>query len=75
LQLTILNLQFPAAPLISSHRQDISQKRQASHLLEPQRPSRVVKVRQASQKTAPSSLDVKPLLPLRHNHTAIRVNS
>ena len=43
------------------------QKHQRLHLLEPQCPSRVVKVRQASQKTAPSSLDVKaPILPLRH---------
>jgi hypothetical protein len=62
LQLTIFNLQFPPAPLTSSRPIAIPAKRQASDLLEPHCLSRVVKVRQASEKTAPSSLDVKPSL-------------
>jgi hypothetical protein len=45
------------------------QNRQGSHLLEPQPPSRVVKAGQASQKTTPSSLDVKAPLPACHNQT------
>src|SRR4051794_28424718 len=57
--------------LTSSPGQAISPNCQASHLLEPQHLSRVVKVRQASQKTLSSSLDVKPHpLPPRHSQTA-----
>jgi hypothetical protein len=59
-------------PLTSSRAIAIPAKRQASHLPEPQQPSRVVKVRQASQKNVPSSLDVKALLPPRHNQTTVK---
>src|SRR3954471_7624114 len=61
----------PCRPcLISSPGQRISLNRQASHLIGPQCASRVVKVRQASQKNAPSSLDVKPtFLPPRHSQS------
>jgi hypothetical protein len=45
--------------LTSSPGQAISPNCQALHLPDPQRPSRVVKVRQASEKSTASSLDVK----------------
>src|SRR4051794_24347808 len=54
--------------LTSSWAIAIFPNRQATHLPEPQRPSRVVKVRQASQKAAPSSLDVKPSPPCTAFH-------
>jgi hypothetical protein len=60
-----LPLVTPAASLTSTPAQATSPNRQASHLPETQYPSRAIKVRQASQKTAPSSLDVKALLPPR----------
>src|SRR4051812_13141033 len=50
---------LPPAPLTSIPPWAISANRQASHLSEPQQLSRVVKVRQASERAALSSLDVK----------------